>query len=363
MELGHELKFVAPSAVEEEEFGGESTLIRILKSKLPQAIYEWIEFCYSFSVYLKLVRAIKNFQPDVIYERYNLFLPAGIWAKKRFGIPLILEVNAPLYAERKKNNGIAIGWLARWAERYVWCNADRVIAVTEVLKKDIVAAGVDAEKIRVVPNGVDLQRFSVLLDKEAYKKKIDLGQKLVLGFVGFVRQWHGLDRVVEMVAADTLHDSFLLVVGDGPARDDIENTATRLNVTQRIHMAGVVARDEMPAYIAAFDIALQPDVVPYASPLKLFEYMAMGCAIVAPDSDNIKEILTHEQDALLFDSSHPDTFAESIKRLIEDEQLRITIGLGAKETLKRRNLTWLNNARITIDIAEKLLDEKRKFRA
>ncbi|MBN1378924.1 MAG: glycosyltransferase family 4 protein [Gammaproteobacteria bacterium] len=354
--LKHELLFVSPSVIQEKEFGGESTLVRMLKSKMPQAIYEIAEFFYSLPVYLKLARAIKAFKPDIIYERYNLFLPAGIWIKKRFKVPLILEVNAPLYSERKKNNGIALDWLAKWSERYVWRNADCVIAVTEVLKNYIVEAGADPEKIQVIPNGVDLDCFDAAQDRVSSKKKLELENKLVLGFVGFVRKWHGLDRVVELIAEDTRNDPFLLVVGDGPAREDIESAAKRLKVEERIHMAGVVSREEMPFYVAAFDIALQPDVVPYASPLKLFEYMAMGCAIVAPDSGNIKEILTHELDALLFDYQKPETFGVAIKRLIEDEELRTRLGQGARMTLERRNLTWRHNAEVTVEIAKGLLN-------
>lgn len=353
--LGHEILFVAPSAVEEEEFGGESTLIRILKSKLPRAIYEIAEFCYSFSVYRKLARAVKDFKPAVIYERYNLFLPAGIWIKKRFKIPLILEVNAPLYMERKENSGIALNWLARWTERYAWCNADSVIVVTEVLKRHIMQSGVNADKIEVIPNGVDIERFHALRDRENAKQMLNLQNKLVLGFVGFIREWHGLDRVVELIAEDTRYDAFLLVVGDGPARESVENTAKKLKVEDRLHMAGVVSREEMPSYLSAFDIALQPDVVPYASPLKLLEYMAMGCAIVAPDSENIKEVLVHEQNALLFDRDTPEAFSEAIKRLIEDEDLRAWIGQGALQTIEQRNMTWLHNAELTIDIASGLI--------
>lgn len=353
--LGHELVFVAPGSVEQESFGGESRFVARLKRHVPGALYELLEFCYALPAYLKLRRAIKRFRPDVIYERYNLFFPAGIWAKQRFSLPLILEVNAPLFHERSKNGGIAIGSLARWSERYTWRNADSVIAVTEVLAGHVRNAGVDPRKITVIPNGVDVQRFDEIRDRQAMKSRLGLRAKLVLGFVGFIRSWHGLDRVVDLVAADRLHDAYLLAVGDGPARAEIETRARELGVVERVRVTGVVGRDAMPEHVAAFDIALQPDVVPYASPLKLFEYMAMGCAIVAPDSDNIKEILSHEQDALLFDHRHPETFGRAIKRLIEEPELRERLGRGARATLERRNRTWRHNAEMTLEIAHRLI--------
>jgi glycosyltransferase involved in cell wall biosynthesis len=115
----------------------------------------------------------------------------------------------------------------------------------------------------------------------------------------------------------------------------------------------------MPQHVASFDIALQPDVVPYASPLKLFEYMAMGCAIVAPDSDNIREILAHEQDALLFDHRRPETFGQAVQRLIDEPQLRERLGKGARATLERKNRTWRHNAEMTLQIADRLLGRAR----
>jgi glycosyltransferase involved in cell wall biosynthesis len=357
--LGHELHFVAPASVEQESFGGESKFVSRLKRHVPRALYEVMEFCYSFAAWLKLRRAIRQFRPDVIYERYNLFFPAGIWAKRRSGLPLILEVNAPLYEERAKNGGIALGWLARWSERYTWRNADSVIAVTEVLAGHVRRAGAEPGRITVIPNGVDLQRFDSMRDRNALKAQLGVQGKLVLGFVGFIRPWHGLHRVVDQVAADEEHDAFLLAVGDGPARAQIETRARELGVENRVRVTGVVGRDAMPEHVATFDIALQPDVVPYASPLKLFEYMAMGCAIVAPDSDNIREILEHERDALLFDHRRPDTFGQAVQRLIDEPGLRERLGKGARETLERTNRTWRHNAEMTLQIADRLLAQGR----
>ena len=75
-------------------------------------------------------------------------------------------------------------------------------------------------------------------------------------------------------------------------------------------------RDGLAAYISSFDIALQPEVTAYASPLKLFEYMALSRAIIAPDAPNIREILTHEVDALLFEPDNPKSLASAIRTLV-----------------------------------------------
>ena len=138
----------------------------------------------------------RRFQPELIYERYNLYFLAGTLVARRSGVPLFLEVNAPLAEERSRHGGLGLPWLARWLERFVWRSADRVLAVTGVLKAMIAAAGVPPERIEVVPNGIDPARFAAL------PARPEAPDPVVLGFVGFVRDWHGLDAVIAAMAAD-----------------------------------------------------------------------------------------------------------------------------------------------------------------
>ncbi len=106
--------------------------------------------------------ACRRFRPDLIYERYNLYYLAGTLVARRKGIPLFLEVNAPLAEERSRHGGLGLPRLAGWTERFVWRSADRVLAVTGVLKAMIAAAGVPEQQIEVVPNGIDPARFAAL---------------------------------------------------------------------------------------------------------------------------------------------------------------------------------------------------------
>ena len=87
-----------------------------------------------------------------------------------------------------------------------------------------------------------------------------------------------------------------------------------MGVADRVQIVGLVAHEAIPGLVAGFDIALQPRVVAYASPLKLFEYMAAGKAIVAPDQPNIREVLVDGETALLFDPAASDTMWTAIRR-------------------------------------------------
>ena len=341
--LGHAVILVEPPAYKKAKFGDDAGLIAVLKRYCPKFVYELMEFAYSLVAYWRLREAALAHQPDCLYERYNLFQPAGVWLKRRFNLPMLLEVNAPVFEERAKYDGIALPWLARWSERYTWCGADYVLPVTEVLAKRVEAAGVNRGNIVVIPNGINPDDFGGEIDKDQAKRRLRLEGRLVLGFTGFVRDWHGLDKVIELLAkADP--EWHLLIVGDGPARDDLEKRAMALNVANRLTITGTVGRDQVAAHIAAFDIALQPAVVDYASPLKLFEYMALGRPVVAPAQPNIMEVLTHGEDALLFDPNDPRGLGNAIERLCRDAGLRQRIGDSARRTIESRRLTWGQNA-------------------
>jgi len=198
----------------------------------------------------------------------------------------------------------------------------------------------------VMPNGVDRARFGNMSYRSESKRQLGLEGRLVLGFTGFVREWHGLEQVVEMLAQNTFSSSLqVLLVGDGPARQDLEKKARALGVEGKLTITGVIGRDSVAHYMSAFDIALQPAVTDYASPLKLFEYMAMGCAIVAPAKPNIQEILTCGKDAILFDPGDRSGFRKAVERVCSDPALREQISKGAQETIIERDLTWESNAR------------------
>jgi glycosyltransferase involved in cell wall biosynthesis len=171
-----------------------------------------------------------------------------------------------------------------------------------------------------------------------------------MGFVGFVRDWHGLDAVLDAMAADPMPLE-LTIVGDGPARAALEAQAARLHLGARVRFLGLVPHEDVPALVSEFAIALQPRVNDYSSPLKVFEYMAAGCAIVAPDQPNIREILTDGVTALLFDPSDPDAMWDSVRRLAIDPALRQRLGSAARHKALN-SYTWVGNARRVVELTE-----------
>ena len=328
------------------------------KQVLPKFLYELLEFGYSGLELAKMVGHIIRSRPDAIYERANIFMLSGVWAARFFGLPLLVEVNAPLTEERAKFDGLALEWLARWTEETAWRAADFVLPVTAVLGKYAERAGVPPSRIVVTSNGVDLNRFDA--QERTDRSESSSATPTVLGFVGYIREWHGLPLILELMASDAaLKDTHLLVVGDGPGRATIERKAQQLGIAERVCVTGIVERDELASYIRQFDVALQPEVTAYASPLKLFEYMALACAIVAPDTENIREILTDQGDSLLFAPNDAKALAQAVRSLVQDPKLRHRLGMAARATLVSNNITWQRNAERAADLIRECLHQER----
>ncbi len=342
-EAGHEVRVVGPSFYDAAGFGGESKLVARVRRLLPGFLGELAELAYNIPATRRLHAAWREMRPDVIYERCNLYFLAGAWLARRHGARLLLEVNSPLADEREKHGGLRLAWLARALEHWTWRSAARVLPVTHVLADSLVAGGVDRARISVVPNGIDLARFPP-------RAASPDDAPITLGFVGFVRAWHGLDGVIEGMARGSAQTR-LIVVGDGPVIADLTALAVRLGLAARVTFTGLVQPADVPAIVTGFDIALQPSATPYASPLKIFDYMAAGCAIVAPDQPNIAEILAHEQTALLF---QPGGMWAALERLIGEPALRRRLGAAARAELEHRNYTWSGNAARVTEFAKAL---------
>jgi glycosyltransferase involved in cell wall biosynthesis len=344
-DLGHDVRVVGPAQHARASFGSDAGIVAHLKKYIPGSVYELLELAYNVPAFWRLAKAYRAMKPDVLYERYSLFLLAGLWLRRLFGLPMLLEVNAPLAAERRRFDNLRLAGLGELAEAWVWRGADRALPVTGVLAEHLLAKGVGKERLAIIPNGVGPEFLAPPLATKTAQAQLGIEADVVLGFVGFMRPWHGLDRVIDFIAdagpAAALH---LLLIGDGPAREDLMKQAEARGVSGQVTFTGVVDRSRIIEHIAAFDVALQPDVVSYASPLKLFEYMALGRAIVAPDTANIREVIEDGANALLFDPEQSDTFRTALAKLCQDGELRRRLGQAAHDTIVNRGFTWARNA-------------------
>jgi glycosyltransferase involved in cell wall biosynthesis len=190
----------------------------------------------------------------------------------------------------------------------------------------------------VIPNGADPARFDpVRATPLAVRERHGLGTSFVVGWTGVIREWHGLELLLD--ALTELDDARLLVVGDGPGRAAVHARATSLGLADRITITGRIPHEDVPDHIAAMDVAVvASDRTGVASPMKLAEYMAMGRAVVAPALPNIEDVITHGADGWLFRPDDVVDLVRVLKTLSGDEGLRLRLGDMARRTVvERRN--------------------------
>jgi glycosyltransferase involved in cell wall biosynthesis len=362
---GHEVAEVAlveaGAEARADEKGGSARGLAGIASRLAEALplpaKEALELAYNAVAYRRLSSAIRRLRPDFLYERYSANTFAGLAAARRHGVPFVLEVNSPLALEKAEHDGLFFKRLTRSVERRLCSGADVTIAVTRVLAGILEDEGVPPGKVVVMPNGVRREfgaRCRTGTDGEAFRRNLGIPpDAVVAGFVGWFRAWHGLERMLEAAASPEWREAgiHLVLAGDGPAMPALRAMRTELGLEERVFLCGTVPRDEVESALAAFDIAVQPAVTSYACPMKVIEYMASGLAIVAPGSDNVRELLVDEETALLCAGSSipsmPSTedLRDGVLRLARDPELRRRLGAAARRALLDRGYLWEENAR------------------
>lgn len=352
-ELGHTVEFA--SLVDGESNSKKSPLRMVWRSMaqwVPSWFYECMGLAYNLYGYRLLCRAIRLKNPDLIYERYSLNTFCGILASRRFGRPLVLEVNAPLSYEQAKLGKLTFGRLSKFLERWVCSHATWTVVVSQVLKDMLRNEGVPEEKMFVIPNGIDPGKFSPDLSGEEVRRRYGLEGNITIGFVGWFRRWHGLEMLLEVMYEARLVNQGvrLLLVGDGPAFPDLFQYAKKHALFPAVTFTGPIQRAEIAAHIAAMDIAIQPSAPAYACPMKIVEYMGMGKCIVAPDQPNVRELLEHGVTGALFPPGDKIRFQSTLIELVTHPEKRMQLGHQARENLNERGLLWTTNAEKVISL-------------
>jgi glycosyltransferase involved in cell wall biosynthesis len=352
-DLGHEVMVVSLIGERTNAATPEARRWMRLRSFIPSAMYECAELGYNVLGGHRVARAIREFRPDFIYDRYNSYNTAAVNPARRAGVPVMLEVNAPVAYERVayEHLQLKMPWLARRYERYVCSSADHVFTVSTPLKRHLVdRVGVPAERITVLPNGANPATFDPGIDGTAVKARYGVPGKTVIGFVGILRPWHGLEMLLEAFAqlGSARQDLCLLIVGDGPIEAELKARAAALGISSRVTFTGRLSHDGVRDHVAAFDIAVSPKATFYASPMKILEYMAMAKPVVAPAMDNIRDIVDAGRTGILFEPDNVPALCQALQQLVDDRALCIRLGRQARAEIESAR-TWQTNARRVIE--------------
>lgn len=277
----------------------------------------------------------------LIHERYNLLAIGGALASKRLGIPFILEVNADIIDEVKFQGNPEKGIRKLWANftaRLCFDSANKIICVSSGLKDHMVRKwSIDPNKVVVLPNAADTELFGQQYDITKIKKTFGLIDESIVMFVGGFYIWHDLSLLIKSFTkvTRTISNAKLILMGDGRTMVDIEQLIEQEGLQNHVIMTGKVDHSLVPEMLSITDVAVAPNISFFdghgGSPLKIFEYMSAGKAIVATRTGQITDIVKDGYSGILVQPGDVDAFAEAIIMLLQHPRERRRLSQNAKQ--------------------------------
>jgi glycosyltransferase involved in cell wall biosynthesis len=311
----------------------------------------------------RVARALRLFRPDVVMERFYNFAGAGVLLAQRAGIPSLLEVNAPMVdppgSLKSRLDAVLLGAMRRWAVRQAGWSAAIVTPLSTTVPPEVAR-----NKIAELPWGANIERFDPAIRvRDAGRlalRRDELGLERgvpVAAFLGSFRAWHGVGHFAEAArtALSRGVDVAFLAIGGGPELEPLKSNVASWGLPRgRFVFAGAQPHERVPELLALADIGVAPfDLdahVPlktfgfYWSPLKVFEYMAMGMPVVTIDITPLNEIVRHEREGLLYAPGDTAALADAVGRLAADTRLKEQLGASGRERVTER-YSWQAHCR------------------
>ncbi len=309
------------------------------------------------------IRVIKDNNIDLLFQFHSIMNYSGTLIKRKLGLPFVLHVDGVEYwAKQNWGRKLFLKNHLKWAEMIQWDTAD-IIDVPSVKVKEMIAqySSVDLGKVLVNPNGVDADKFHPNIDTHNLKRKLLLENKFVLGFFGTFGHWHGVDILAESIKIlkNHLNNFIVLFVGDGVMRPQVEEIINKNNLGPFSLLTGMIDYKSIPQYMSLCDVLVSPcvsnpDFDLFNSPVKLFEYMAMGKAIVATDVGQQSEIIINGYNGILCEERSPESLAEAILKFYKNPELMEKCSSNARKDAIEK-YSWDNHTQKILDAVEKIL--------
>lgn len=279
----------------------------------------------------RLAEIVPLIRPDILHAHSPaLNAIAALRVGNKHGIPVVYEVRA-FWEDAAVDHGTSKEWgmryrLTRGLETHAFKRVDAVTTICEGLRRDIVARGIPEQKVTVIPNAVDIERFSVGGTGDAtLKQQLGLIGHRIIGFIGSFYAYEGLDLLLQAFPTilKTAPDARLLLVGGGPQDDNLKHLAAELGIQGKVVFTGRVPHDQVQRYYDLVDILAYPRhsmrLTELVTPLKPLEAMAQGRLLVASDVGGHKELIQDGKTGILFKAEDPLALASAVLQLLAEE--------------------------------------------
>jgi PEP-CTERM/exosortase A-associated glycosyltransferase len=318
----------------------------------PTGLREWREVAALADAICELAQ---NWRPDVLHAHSPALCGlAAVRAGKRLGIPVVYEIRA-FWEDAAVGNGTGTAGslkykLTRALENHVIAQAGHVVTICEGLRADLVQRGVPAQRLTIMPNGVDLELFGNPVPRDAMlAQDLGLGNGPVIGFIGSFYDYEGLDDLVSAMPLllQSHPDARLLLVGGGPMEAAIKTQVEASSAAHAIHFTGRVPHNMVERYYALTDVMAYPRkasrLTELVTPLKPLEAMAQGKRVAASDVGGHRELMTHGLTGTLFAPDDPAACAQALAQMF-DQRKGWDVMREAARSHVRESHDWARNA-------------------
>lgn len=291
----------------------------------------WQYLAVARAIEHRLMRLARETRPDVIHAHSPVLNAlAALRVGRRLGIPVVYEVRA-FWEDAAADHGTSREGslryrLTRALETWALRRAAAVTTICEGLRGDIIARGVPAERVTVIPNAVDVERFRLGGGAEPdLRTSLGLTDARVLGFLGSFYAYEGLDVLLRALPRirQAAPDVCVLLVGGGPQEDNLKALADELGIRDHVIFTGRIPHTEVNRYYDLVDVLVYPRhsirLTDLVTPLKPLEAMAQGRLLVASDVGGHRELIRDGETGILFRAGDPDDLARSILDLLSAE--------------------------------------------
>lgn len=310
-------------------------------------------------------RILDKEQVDIVHAHSpSLIGDACTRACSERNIPCIYEIRA-FWEDAAVDRG-AFGtksWnylLRKCHETKVVKRADAVVAICNGIKNDLVARGIESNKIYIVPNGVDGNLFHPIVPDLALREKLDCSAKFIIGFIGSFFNFEGLQTLVLAMKDISKEDRdiVLLLVGTGHMEKDLKDLVVANNLDNKVIFTGRVSHNQIQSYYSIIDLLVYPRIrrriTDLVTPLKPLEAMAMEKAVLMSNVGGLEELVDKDDIAVFFESEDRADLVKKCLQLSRDPELRQKIGKNARANVLDR-WGWDRRARQSLEVYKSLV--------